>query len=406
VNRTKNNDIYHHYRENLIFNCMLLTRLFFITLLAVMACSPKPRKDHTEDAIKNTGTITKTSFGHLPDGQEVFLYTLTNSHGLEMKVTNYGGLITSIKTPDKNGVLEDIVLGYDTLGGYLKESPLFGALVGRYANRIAKARFKLEGKEYTLAANNGPNSIHGGRKGFDKVVWNAEEALSPDGPSLTLTYLSKDMEEGFPGNLKVHVTYTLANSNELEITYQATTDKTTVVNLTQHSYLNLTGNAKRDILDHDLMIPADSIVAIDEMLIPTGQLRRVAGTPLDFTTPHRIGERIDHPDEQLKLGRGYDHCFVLQPSADSLTLAATLSEPVSGRTVTIFTSSPGVQVYSGNFLSGSITGKGGVVYKKRFGICFETGAYPDAPNHRGFPSTILRPGEVYKTTTVFRFAVR
>jgi aldose 1-epimerase len=371
-----------------------------------MACSPKSNQDNVTGDTEKAGTKTKATFGKLPDGQEAFLYTLTNVNGLEMKVTNYGGLIISLKTPDRNGVLEDIVLGYDTLGGYLKESPLFGALVGRYANRIAKAKFKLDGKEYTLAANNGSNSIHGGRKGFDKVVWNAEEMLSPGGPSLTLTYLSKDMEEGFPGNLKVQVTYALTNSNELKITYQATTDKTTIVNLTQHSYFNLTGNAKRDILDHDLMIPADSIVAIDEMLIPTGQLKRVAGTPLDFTTPHRIGERIDNPDEQLKLGRGYDHCFVLRSSADSLKLGATLTEPVSGRVFDIFTTAPGVQIYSGNFLSGSITGKGGVVYKKRFGICFETGAFPDSPNHAEFPSTVLRPGEIYKTTTVFRFGVK
>src|SRR5258706_584351 len=385
---------------------MFLTRLFLLSLFAAIACSPKSKEVRTEGTINNSGTITKSTFGKLPDGREVFLYTLSNRHGLEMKVTNYGGLITSIKTPGRDGVLEDIVLGYDTLGGYLKESPLFGALVGRYANRIAKAKFNLEGREYKLAANNGPNSIHGGRKGFDKVVWTAEEAVMPGGPSLVLTYLSQDMEEGFPGNLKVAVTYTLAHSNELEITYRATTDKTTIVNLTQHSYFNLTGNAKRDILDHDLMIPADSIVAIDEMLIPTGQLQQIIGTPLDFTTPHRVGERIDSPDEQLKLGRGYDHCFVLRPSTDSLKLAATLTEPVSGRTIGVYTTAPGVQIYSGNFLSGSITGKGGVVYKKRFGICFETGAFPDSPNHPKFPSTVLRPGELYKTTTVFKFGVR
>ena len=371
-----------------------------------MACNPKSNQDRVADTTKNTGTITKSPFGNLPDGQEVFLYTFTNTNGLEMKVTNYGGLITSLKTPDRNGVLEDIVLGYDSLAGYLKQSPLFGAIVGRYANRIAKAKFKLEGKEYILANNNGTNSIHGGRIGFDKVVWNADEALSPSGPSLKLTYLSKDMEEGFPGNLNVEVFYTLANNNELEITYQATTDKTTVVNLTQHSYFNLTGNARRDILDHDLMIPADSIVAIDEMLIPTGQLKRIAGTPLDFTTPHRVGARIDDPDEQLALGRGYDHCFVLRRSADSLRRAATLSEPTSGRMVDIFTTAPGVQIYSGNFLSGSITGKGGVVYKKRFGICFETGAFPDSPNQPKFPSTVLHPGETYKTSTVFKFGTR
>ena len=385
---------------------MLLIRLLLISLFGAVACSPKPKEDRMADTIKNTGTITKSPFGNLPDGQEVFLYTFTNTNGLEMKVTNYGGLITSLKTPDRNGVLEDIVLGYDSLAGYLKQSPLFGAIVGRYANRIAKAKFKLEGKEYILANNNGPNSIHGGRKGFDKVVWNAEEVMSPNGPSLKLTYLSKDMEEGFPGNLNVEVFYTLANNNELEITYQATTDKTTVVNLTQHSYFNLTGNAKRDILDHDLMIPADSIVAIDEMLIPTGQLKRIAGTPLDFTTPHRVGARIDDPDEQLALGRGYDHCFVLRRSADSLRRAATLSEPVSGRIVDVFTTEPGVQIYSGNFLSGSITGKGGVVYKKRFGLCLETGHFPDSPNRPEFPSTVLKPGENYKTNTVFKFGVK
>ena len=385
---------------------MFLTRLFLLFLFALMACNPKSNQDRVANTIKNTGTTTKPAYGNLPDGQEVFLYTLTNGHGLEMKVTNYGGLITSLKTPDRNSVLEDIVLGYDSLAGYLTQSPLFGAIVGRYANRIAKAKFKLDGKEYTLANNNGPNSIHGGRKGFDKVVWKAEQVLSPDGPSLKLTYLSKDMEEGFPGNLNVEVVYTLGNSNELKITYQATTDKTTVVNLTQHSYFNLTGNAKRDILDHILMIPADSIVAIDKMLIPTGQLKRVAGTPLDFTTPHRVGARIDDSDEQLELARGYDHCFVLRSSADSLWRAATLSEPVSGRTVDVFTTEPGVQIYSGNFLSGSIKGKGGVFYKKRFGICLETGHFPDSPNRPEFPSTALKPGEIYKTSTVFKFGVK
>ena len=385
---------------------MFLTRLFLLFLFAVMACNPKSNQDKVADDTENAGTITRATFGRLPDGQEVFLYTLTNVNGLEMKVTNYGGLITTLRTPDRLGVLEDIVLGYDSLAGYLKESPLFGALVGRYANRISKAKFSLDGKEYTLAANNGPNSIHGGKKGFDKVVWKAEEELSTRGPSLKLTYLSKDMEEGFPGNLNVRVTYTLGNSNALEITYQATTDKTTIVNLTQHSYFNLTGNAKHDILDHQLMIQSDSIVAIDAMLLSTGKLIRVAGTPLDFTTPHRVGDRIDDPDEQLKLGRGYDHCFVLRSSADSSKRAATLYEPLSGRIVDVFTTAPGVQIYSGNFLSGSITGKGGVVYKKRYGICFETGAFPDSPNQPKFPSTVLHPGEEYKTSTVFKFLIR
>jgi aldose 1-epimerase len=374
-------------------------------MLAAIACSHKSNQASVENIEEYGGRITKSSFGSLPDGQEVFLYTLTNRHGLEMKVTNYGGLIISLKTPDQKGTLEDIVLGYDSLEGYLRKSPLFGALVGRYANRISNARFKLDGKEYSLAANNGLHSIHGGYKGFDKVVWKAEAKVTLDGPFLKLTYISKDMEEGFPGSLNVEVIYLLTHGNELHIRYQAFTDKATVVNLTQHSYFNLTGNAKRDILDHLLMIPADSFVAIDDALIPTGQLRPVAGTPLDFKKSRRVGERIEAADEQLERGHGYDHCFVLRRSPAKLIRAATLSEPVSGRTLEVFTTEPGIQIYSGNFLDGSITGKGGVVYKKRFGICFETGHFPDSPNRPEFPSTVLEPGKIYKSNTIFRFGV-
>jgi len=385
-----------------------MNKLIFIVLLAALACKPKAdsetKENITADSTKAMASITKTSFGKLPDGQEVFLYTVTNKNGVEMKVTNYGGIITSLKTPDKNGVLEDIVLGYDSLAGYLKESPFFGAIVGRYGNRIAKAKFKLEGKEYTLATNDGPNSLHGGKKGFDKVVWNIEEVTSLDGPALKLSYLSKDLEEGFPGNLQSEVIYTLTDANELRFDYEATTDKATVVNLTQHSYFNLTGNGKHDILNHVLVINSDEIVPVDKTLIPTGKFRKVAGTPFDFTTPQSIGSRINEKDEQLELGKGYDHCYVLKSSTDSLNFAATVSDPDSGRKMEVYTTEPGIQLYSGNFLTGSITGKGNVVYGKRFGLCLETEYYPDSPNQPQFPSVVLKPGEVYKTTTVYKFS--
>lgn len=352
-------------------------------------------------------SISKTSFGSLPNGQQVFLYTVTNKNGIQMKIINYGGIITSLMTPDKNGVLEDIVLGYNSLAGYLKESPYFGAIVGRYGNRIAKGKFNLEGKEYTLAVNNGLNTLHGGAVGFDKVIWNIEEVKSTEGIALKLTYLSKDMEEGFPGNLSIDAIYTLTDNNELRFDYRATTDKTTVINLTQHSYFNLTGNTKRDILDHELMISADSIVPVDETLIPTGTLRPVKETPFDFTTPHVVGERINNEDEQLVLAGGYDHCFVIrQNSEGNLNHAATLIEPVSQRKIDVFTTEPGMQFYSGNFLKGTITGKGDVVYKYRFGLCLETEHFPDSPNQSQFPNVILKPGNVYKTSTVYKFGIK
>jgi len=385
--------------------------LFIVLLLAAVACKPKTDAETsttttTSDTIKTMASITKANFGKLPDGQEITLYTVTNKNGVEMKVMNYGAIITSLKTPDKNGVLEDIVLGYDSLAGYLKESPFFGAVVGRYGNRIAKGKFTLEGKEYTLAINNGVNALHGGVKGFDKVVWTIEEVTSAEGPALKLSYLSKDMEEGYPGNLKAEVIYTLTDNNELRLDYTATTDKTTVINLTQHSYFNLTGNAKRDILEHEIMINSDEIVPVDKTLIPTGKLRKVANTPFDFTTAQPIGKGINDKDEQIVLGGGYDHCFVLRDASDSLKLAAVLTEPVSGRKVEVYTTEPGIQFYSGNFLTGSITGKGGVVYARRFGLCLETEHFPDSPNQKQFPSVVLKPGETYKTSTVYKFGVK
>ncbi|MEZ4904903.1 MAG: aldose epimerase family protein [Spirosomataceae bacterium] len=294
--------------------------------------------------------------------------------------------------------------GYDTLGGYLKESPFFGALVGRYGNRIAKAQFTLEGNTYTLAANNGPNSLHGGKKGFDKVIWKAE--MMEDQNALKLTYTSKDGEEGFPGTLNSEVIYRLTDDNALEIEYSAITDKTTIVNLTNHTYFNLNGGTS-NILDHEVMINADKFIPVDKTLIPTGQLAAVTGTPFDFTKPTAIGARINDPkDEQIKVGGGYDHCWVVNGDIDSLRLAASAYEPTTGRLMEVYTTEPGVQFYTGNFLTGSITGKNGVVYNKRSGFCFETEHFPDSPNQPSFPSVTLKPGQTYKTKTVYRFSTK
>ncbi len=351
-----------------------------------------------------TMTIAKTTFGQLPDGQTADHYTLRNKNGMEVKITNYGGLITHLNVPDKSGTFGDVVLGYDTLGGYLKASPFFGALVGRYGNRIGKAKFTLDGKTYTLAANNGVNSLHGGLKGFDKVIWKTEVL---DGENaLKLTYVSKDGEEGFPGNLSTEVIYRLTNDNALEIEYKATTDKPTIVNLTNHSYFNLSGG-KGDVLNHEVSINADNFIPVDETLIPIGEVRSVKGTVFDFTKPVAIGAGINDPkDEQIKLGGGYDHCWVINGAKDSLRLAATAYEPTSGRFMEVFTTEPAVQFYTGNFLKGDITGKNGVVYSKRSGFCFETEHYPDSPNQPSFPSVVLRPGETYKTKTIYKFSAK
>lgn len=347
--------------------------------------------------------IKKAAFGKTRDGAAADVYTIRNSKGLEVAITNYGGSVVSLKTPDRAGKFDDVVLGFDSLDGYLGDHPYFGALIGRYGNRIGKGKFSLDSHEYTLAKNNGENHLHGGIRGFNRVVWQARE-LPPNG--IELTYVSKDGEEGYPGNLTAKVTYVLTDANELKIDYSATTDKDTVVNLTNHSYFNLAGQGQGDILDHRVMIDADRFTPVDAGLIPTGELRKVEGTPFDFRQPHPIGERVNAADEQIKLGKGYDHNFVLNRSGGSLALAARVTEPKSGRVMEVLTTEPGLQFYTGNFLDGSVKGKGGKPYPFRSGFCMETQHFPDSPNKPGFPSVVLKPSGRYQTSTVYRFGVK
>lgn len=346
--------------------------------------------------------LNERVWGTLPGGEEIKLYTFRNVAGTEASITNYGGRLVTLKTPDRDGRLADIVLGFDDLDGYLKKNPYFGALVGRYANRIANAEFTLDGKTYKLAQNDGPNSLHGGLKGFDKVVWTAK----PDGPALKLEYVSADGEEGYPGMLNATATYTLTDGDELKIDYSATSDKTTILNLTNHSYFDLAGQGSGDILDHIVTIHADRFTPVNANLIPTGELRSVKGTPFDFRQPTRVGKRIDQDEEQLKFGSGYDHNFVLNGGANGPALAARAHDPKSGRTLEVLTTQPGVQFYTGNHLANSLArGKGGAVYGFRSGFCFETQHFPDSPNQPNFSSTELKPGGPYQQTTVFRFSV-
>jgi aldose 1-epimerase len=346
--------------------------------------------------------IEKEHFGRLADGTAVDIYTLTNAAGLEARVMTYGAILVSMKVPDRKGVLADVNLGFDGLEGYLGTHPYFGAIIGRYGNRIAKARFMLDGVEYRLAANNNGNTLHGGIKGFDKVVWTAEQVKTAHGTGVKLTYLSKDMEEGFPGNLTVTVVYALTDANELEIRYEATTDKKTVLNLTNHAYWNLKGEGRGDILGHVLRLEADRITAVDSPvnLIPTGEILAVAGTPFDFTSPHEIGERI------ARVEGGYDHNFVLKGGGGTLTLAARVEEPESGRIMEVWTDQPAIQLYTGNFLDGTVAGKGGKAYQKHFAFCLETQHFPDSPHHPNFPSTVLEPGQTYRTVTVHKFSAK
>ncbi|MEX1130174.1 MAG: aldose epimerase family protein [Vicinamibacterales bacterium] len=348
-------------------------------------------------------TVQREPFGKMPDGKAVERFTMTNANGIELKAISYGGIITSLRVPDRTGRLDDIVLGFDDLESYLKDDPFFGAIIGRYGNRIAKGAFALDGQTYKLATNNGPNHLHGGSKGFDKVLWTAEPVAGRNAIAFSRT--SPDGEEGYPGNLRVQVTYTLTDANELIVDYRATTDKATPVNLTQHSYFNLAGQASGDILGHQLMLNADRYTPVDDTLIPTGELAPVYGTPFDFRKPTAIGARIDKVDAQLKNGKGYDHNWVLNRTGSGLQVAARVIEPKTGRTMEIATTEPGIQFYSGNFLDGTLTGKGGAVYKHRTGFCLETQHYPDSPNQPKFPSTTLRPGSEYKTSTVFTFGV-
>ncbi len=368
-----------------------------VSLAMLVSCAPK----------KESGGIPRLkaqSFGKTVAGEQVELYTLANRNGMEAAITTYGGILVSLKVPDRAGAAADVVLGFDSLDGYLKRHPYFGAIIGRYGNRIGKARFKLNGVEYKLAVNNGENHLHGGVKGFDKVVWKAQGATTRDDASLALSYLSKDGEENYPGNLSVTVTYTLTNENEFKIDYAATTDKDTVLNLTNHSYFSLAGQGEGDILGHEVTINADRFTPIDAGLIPTGELKSVKGTPFDFTQPTAVGARINQDDEQLKLGKGYDHNFVINRPDSGLALAARVREARSGRVMEVWTTEPGVQFYTGNFLDGTITGKGGKVYQQRFGLCLETQHFPDSPNKPEFPPVVLKPGGKYQTTTVYRFS--
>ena len=347
---------------------------------------------------------TSEEFGKTRDGIAVSIYTLRSPSGVEARITNYGGIVVALKTPDRKGTLADVVLGFDTLDGYLANpGPFFGALIGRYGNRIAHARFTLNGTEYTLDRNDGQNSLHGGARGFDKRVWTPREL--PDG-GLELTYVSKDGEGGYPGNLKATVTYHLTDANELRIDYLATTDKPTVVNLTNHSYFNLRGAGSGDVLGHLVTLNADRITPVDAGLIPTGELRPVSGTPFDFRKPTAIGARIAQDDEQLKLAKGYDHNWVINRTGNDLVLAARVEDPESGRVLEARTTEPGIQFYTANFLDGSIHGKGGKAYGQRSAFCLETQHFPDSPNHPKFPSTELKPGQQYRSTTVFRFSTK
>jgi aldose 1-epimerase len=370
--------------------------LLFFSLLSIASTSAEAKSK-----------ITKKEFGKTQDGQVADIYTLVNQNGVEAQITNYGAALVSLKVPDRSGKFEDVVLGYPALGGYENDKAFFGGTIGRYGNRIAHGKFVLNGTTYKLATNDGPNHLHGGTRGFNKRLWTAKDTSGASGPSLTLTYLSKDGEEGYPGNLSVRVTYTLTDSNDLKIEYGATTDKETVVNLTNHSYFNLAGQGNGDILDHELMINADRFTPVDTTLIPTGELRKVSGTPFDFTHATAIGARINQEDEQLKFGKGYDHNWVLnRAKAGALELVARLSSPKSGRILEVWTTEPGLQFYSGNFLDGSVHGKEGKVYAHRSALCLETQHFPDSPNHADFPSTVLKPGQKFQSTTVYKFSAK
>ena len=374
---------------------MKSSTLFAIALLVAV---PSPKLVSTVQQ-----SVTRAPFGTMPDGTPVEIFTLKNKAGMEVRVISYGAIIQSIRVPDRNGRFADVVNGHDTLDGYRTRSRFFGAVVGRYGNRIAKGKFTLDGREYTLAVNNGPNHLHGGVVGFDKAVWSPSIGV---GNTVSFTRISPDGEEGYPGRLEVRVRYVLTDSNELTVHYEASTEKPTPVNLTQHSYFNLAGHAAGDIGGHILTLHADRYTPVDSTQIPTGAIAPVAGTPFDFRKPTAIGARIDADDEQLRVGGGYDHNFVLNRQGAGRVMAAELEEPVSGRTLQVTTTEPGIQFYSGNKLDGSITGKEGAVYGRRSGLCLETQHFPDSPNHANFPSTILRPGERFESLTVFQFGVR
>ncbi len=381
------------------------TRFWFnFVLVVTVVCMPGCKKKtppSQEPEAKETRLMSakKESFGQTSGGRQIDLYTLTNTNGLRARIMNYGAILVSLEVPDRDGNIGDITLGFDALDGYLKEHPYFGATVGRYANRIGKAKFVLDGVEYKLAANNDENHLHGGIKGFDKVVWKLEDLRSESNEAVVkLSYISEDGEEGYPGNLACSITYTLTKDDELKFSYEAQTDKTTVINLTNHSYWNLAGQG--DILGHELMLNADKYTPIDEGLIPTGEIRSVKDTPMDFTLPMSIGSRIGQVEG------GYDHNYVLNSGGGSSALAARVYEPTSGLVMEIYTTEPGIQVYTGNFLDGSLTGKAGKVYKKHCAFCLETQHFPDSPNKSNFPSAVLLPGQKYTSVTLHKFSTR
>ena len=350
--------------------------------------------------------IEKSVFGKLDDGREVFLFSLKNDSGMQVNIINYGAIVKNLFVKDKNGVVADVVLGYDSLRGYVHDQSFLGTIVGRYGNRIGKGKFRLDGKEYQLATNNGENHLHGGPGGFFKVLWNAEPIEGDAGSSLKLTYVSPDGEEGYPGKVTIIVTYTLTNDNALEIRYEGTTDAPTILNPTNHSYFNLSGSLTKTILGHLLTIESDSTTPVDRGLITTGNFAAVANTPMDFRSPTPIGLRINDKDEQLLFGKGYDHNWVLRNYTGKVRKAVELYEPVSGRLMTVLTDQPGMQFYSGNFLDGTIKGKNGIAYQLRTALCLEAQAYPDSPNKPNFPSVVLRPGGVYRQTTIYKFSVK
>lgn len=392
---------------NVLKRCIYGISIMSLAFLNIQ-CKGNQKEEKQVNNTQKTDNVSieKKEYGTTPAGQKVDSYTLKNQKGMEVNIMTYGGIITSLKVPNKAGVSEEVVIGFNNLEQYTKDNPYFGALIGRYGNRIAKGKFTLDGKEYTLATNNGKNALHGGPEGFHRRIWTAEEAKGGDTATLKLKYVSKDMEEGYPGNLTVFVTYTLNNDNSLDVLYEATTDKKTVVNLTQHSYFNLSSDFTKPILDDEIVIDADKLVPVDADLIPTGKLTDVTNTPFDFRKPRVIGADIEAKDDQLIKGKGYDHCWVLNNQDKGYRFAASAYNPTSGRLLEVFTDQPGIQFYSGNFLDGTLPMRNGGTYAHRTGLCLETQHYPDSPNQKDFPSTVLNPGENYKTKTTFKFSVK
>jgi len=388
------------------FILLIIAFVFSGILFQCLNSTKEETKEKSEEMNDTKLPITKTNFGKTKEGLTVEEYALKNKNGVELKVITYGGRITSLKIPDNKGNYKNVILGFDNLEDYEADNPFFGALIGRFGNRIANGKFTLDGEEYTLAQNDGQNHLHGGVKGFDRVVWTATPIEGEKDSKLKLTYLSKDGEEGYPGNLKVTVVYTLTEDNTLEVSYEATTDKTTVINLTQHAYFNLTGDFTNDILKHELKLNADAFLPVDPTLIPTSEVRPVEGTPFDFRQAKPIGEEISTENEQLKRGLGYDHCWILNGETGNMRFAASAYDKNSGRMMEIYTTEPAIQFYSGNFLDGTLPMPNGGKYKHRTGFCLETQHYPDSPNQEQFPTVSLKPNETYTTKTSFKFLIQ